>query len=773
MRPSLSFLPIVLLPLCEIVSAVALPSFHSQYQSRALDASVTADIETVTERRFSTIVGSATEASSISTWESSLEANGQWPDVDYTAGCDAPTANWAAENHWSRILTLAAGWHGGFAGASQFVQSTTLRSAISLAMGFWFSNDFTDPSCIDSGGDAACPCGTPGLWNTNWFSNVIDIPNLVGEVCLLLNDSLTTSELGNCTKFTGRSYNTFQTGINGVSSITGANLLDIASIGIDEGLLTVNASLIMDAFNRIHADAVIQNATKADGIRADGSFGQHTGIIYNGNYGKDYENDLFDFEIEAGGTEFQAGSASRSALEVLLDGDQWMIYRNIFTNVLHWDFSVLGRLMTDPVSANHETASIDTNLTQIQVLAEEWGSSTLMDVFDNLSLNTTDANSGALIGNRMFYANDFMVQRGNGYATSLRMFSTRTQNTECTDEANNFGFHLADGTTYNHLTGDEYEDIVAAWDWNLIPGITVDYNATPLACSTARHTGDQTFVGGASDGSIGAIAMRYENPITKALNWRKTWFFLENDVQHVMVARITSTSSAPVFSVLDQRKLDGDVLVDGTAASSGNFTGMTSLWHGGVGYIFNISDPVSLSLDIGERTGDWSSIGTSTGTVTVDMFIAWLNHEDISADISYTVFPATTSDSFPQKAASTSLESIRNDGSISALLDVGNEIAMVVFWESDGGSVTIPSPVAGGAPIKLQSTGSSNVILRMKTWEVTVADPTQTLTSVSLTFTLGSGSVPSGWTAGSSQVIDITLPSGGVAGSSVTQNLFT
>ena len=50
------------------------------------------------------------------------------------------------------------------------------------------------------------------------------------------------------------------------------------------------------------------------------------------------ENDLFAFEIEAGGTQFQAGSDARTALETLVDSDQWMIYRNIFTNVLHWDF---------------------------------------------------------------------------------------------------------------------------------------------------------------------------------------------------------------------------------------------------------------------------------------------------------------------------------------------------------------------------------------------------------------------------------------------------
>lgn len=307
----------------------------------------------------------------------------------------------------------------------------------------------------------------------------------------------------------------------------------------------------------------------------------------------------------------------------------------------------------------------------------------------------------------------------------------------------------------------------------MIPGITVDYNATALTCSTTRHTGDQTFVGGASDGSIGAIAMRYENPINKELNWRKTWFFLPDDVQHVMVARITSTSGAPVFSVLDQRRHNGEVLVDGSSASSGNFSTPQTLWHGGVGYLFNTSDPVSLSLSVGNRTGSWQAIGASSQPPeTVDMFLAWLVHEDISADISYTAFPATTSDTFSTKAAtaSTSLVSIRNDGSISALLDTANQVAMMVFWETDGGKVTIPSP-SGDAPITVISNGSSNVILRTDTWTVTAADPTQLLTTLNLTFTLGSGTSPSGWGSEKSKTIIFDLPQGGVAGSSLTQTL--
>lgn len=53
-------------------------------------------------------------------------------------------------------------------------------------------------------------------------------------------------------------------------------------VGIDTGILTRNLSLITDAFTRVHNEVVVTSGVKADGIRPDGSFGQHTGIIYNG-----------------------------------------------------------------------------------------------------------------------------------------------------------------------------------------------------------------------------------------------------------------------------------------------------------------------------------------------------------------------------------------------------------------------------------------------------------------------------------------------------------
>ncbi|KAJ7841561.1 galactose mutarotase-like domain-containing protein [Mycena leptocephala] len=299
----------------------------------------------------------------------------------------------------------------------------------------------------------------------------------------------------------------------------------------------------------------------------------------------------------------------------------------------------------------------------------------------------------------MFYANDYMIHRGENYMITLKMYGKRTQNAECVTLQNKLGFHLSDGAIYTYTTGNEYQDIFSAWDWNLIPGITVDYGATPLGCDTTSVTGIQPYVGGVSDGVVGIAAMRYDNPTTRAMTWRKTYFFLEDDVMFVMIALITSTTTAPVYTVLDQRLHSGNVFVNGAVAGTGNYTGVSSLWHAGTGYTFNVSNPAtSLSLQLGVRTGNWQAIGSSTAAPnTVDVFAAWLSHHDITAPVTYAMYPGTTQATFAQKAAAepTNLHVVRNDGSISALLDGPRNTAFIAFWTAAGSTITIPSLKTG------------------------------------------------------------------------------
>ena len=110
----------------------------------------------------------------------------------------------------------------------------------------------------------------------------------MGETCLLIGtDKLSQSQLDGCKSMTSRTAATLVNGVQGMGQLTGANTLDVAKIAIDGGLLTNNASQVAEGYKHVHSEVVIRDAVKADGIRPDGSFGQHAGLMYNGNYGKD------------------------------------------------------------------------------------------------------------------------------------------------------------------------------------------------------------------------------------------------------------------------------------------------------------------------------------------------------------------------------------------------------------------------------------------------------------------------------------------------------
>lgn len=55
------------------------------------------------------------------------------------------------------------------------------------------------------------------------------------------------------------------------------------------------------------------------------------------------------------------------------------------------------------------------NISELQQLAGQWQSDAISDAVDSLQTNTSDANSGGIVGNRMFYASDYMVWCSVGY----------------------------------------------------------------------------------------------------------------------------------------------------------------------------------------------------------------------------------------------------------------------------------------------------------------------------------------------------------------------
>lgn len=754
------------------------------------------DIQTVYERRLPLIVaGSKSSANKTQIYLQSLRPDGTWPDVDYSTGCNARRANWPASQHWYHTLAMAAAYHGGVQDADQFVKSVELRSVIGRAMEYWFANDFStigNGACMDAGGKAGdqCPCGTPGLWNTNWYSNVILIPGLVGQTFLLLRDELTPTELGNCTLMTARAYTPFYRNPQ-PNYLSGSNIFDIAGVGIMAGLMennrTGNATRITEAYGRVYDQVVIQPEYLVDGIKPDESFQQHNGMIYNGNYGKEFSNSVAELELPALGTQFQAPQSVRDVFAQHIAGSQWMTFANTITKVVHWDMTVIGRMISWPVADNQASSNLKMNLTQIQELGNAWNSEDIIRFGTDLAdPDPTTANAGHLNGNRMFWYSDYMVHRTDDTVTTVRMLSNRTANTECVNAQNPKGFHLADGAVYTYTTGAEYEDIYATFDFSLVPGTTTDYGNTPLNCNATMQYGKDSYAGGTSTGNIGIAAMRYKNPLTGALSFNKAYIFFNDNVQHVLINGVVSTSSAPVFSVLDQRLRAGDIYVDSNSATGGNYSNSTSLWHAGTGYIFPQAQGTKLSVDAQTKTGNWADIGTSKRPLsTKDMFSAWIVHDTAAPNlpIEYSVFPATScNDDFISKARRCAPQTVANTEEVSAAVDSTGLTLAAAFWKAEGGSVYVPQmglTVHVDKPVtlvlELAGPGSPS-------GEIRVADPTHESEVVNVQVSwmarrhrrsecIGDHClrVRRGYGNPTELALTIELPTGSMAGSTVTE----
>lgn len=120
------------------------------------------------------------------------------------------------------------------------------------------------------------------------YSNVILIPRQAIQTVLLLNKTVTAEQRSVAVHMVERGATTFGRFVYGLGYITGANTLDISSNLVNAGIVQALAGnstgydLIAGAFQRVHNEVVVQTAVKSDGIRPDGSFGQHVGILYNG-----------------------------------------------------------------------------------------------------------------------------------------------------------------------------------------------------------------------------------------------------------------------------------------------------------------------------------------------------------------------------------------------------------------------------------------------------------------------------------------------------------
>lgn len=569
---------------------------------------------------------------------SSQQADGCWADVEYS---DQHVSQWRASVHLERLNLLASASYEARHNGSP---NAALDAAAVHALRCWLGKD---------------------LHNPNWWWNEIGAPKAIGRAAVLLSPGLTADDIERVTKVLLRAN---------WSRWTGQNLVWGADIELMRGLLQNDPALVREAFDRMYQEIRIVPLWKADGkpgegIEADGSFHQHGAQLYSGGYGLSFAHDVGRELVLSWGTAFQAPPATVEVFShFLLDGEQWMMRRGVM------DYVTRGREITrDEKGRNPEFVRMVQSLAALPLPRQAEYRSFAAALADD---------SAEVVGNRAFWDSDYMVHRGPGYATSVRMLSTRSKNEESLNGEGMRSVHLADGANLLYKNGQEYAGIFPVWDWNLVPGTTAlqwtSANGVPVTGEQQpiAQMGKSAFAGEVSDGDYGAAAMLLERgPLTA----KKAWFFFGHLYvalgAGIQVAKRTDAPAVPVVTTVEQNRLEGDVAQQKTK------DGRLLVAHHDVGYV--LSRDAKAELRSASQTGRWSDIGTGPDTpISIPVFRLTLDHGPRPTDASYayTVLPEGGMKAASAEAASPTVGVLANSGDVQAVVRTNGTLVMAVFY---------------------------------------------------------------------------------------------
>ena len=326
-------------------------------------------------------------------------------------------------------------------------------------------------------------------------------------------------------------------------------------------------------------------------------------------------------------------------------------------------------------------------------------------------------------------------------------------NSELVNNEGRKSVHMSDGANYLYLTGDEYRNIFAVWDWTKIPGTTaiqgtlVTGEKNPIGVR-----GTTTFDGGVSDGRYGMAAMDLARGKLVA---KKAWFFFDSEYVALGAGiTVSDDKEHAVATDVNQPLLKGDVLTsEGPVEGTKTFDATHRVWvyHDHVGYIF--APHTKIDLSAGAQTGAWSEIGTgSSAPETRQVFDLWVDHgvAPRGANYEYTVVPGGTADEVAKVALHPDVVVLANSASKQAVYHKTLKLAEIAFRAA--GSLLTPLG-------KVEADHSCLLLVRQvgSGWKVTASNPeNEPLTlHVAVKGKTATIELPGGNFAGSSVLVDV------------------
>jgi chondroitin AC lyase len=391
------------------------------------------------------------------------------------------------------------------------------------------------------------------------------------------------------------------------------------------------------------------------------------------------------------------------------------------------------------------------------------------DEFRALASRAADQPASMLVGNRHYWRSDLMVHHRPGYYTSARMYSRRINNTDGPhNEEGLLSHHIADGCNLVMRTGREYADLFAVWDWQKIPGTTVEQK--PQLTGSPRVKGERDFVGGVSDGTYGAAAFDFSRD---ALSARKSWFFFDDEYV-CLGAGITCSSDNRVLTTINQCRLTGTVRVaDGIGSRQLDraehvLADLRWIWHDQVACL--LLQPASIGIRNTTRTGTWWQINHqySREEISDDVYTLWIDHgqRPQQATYAYAVVPGIAVEDVAAYVEHLPVQVLRNDPSVQAVRHGKLGVTGIAFYEPGSVSVASARTLTVDRPCLVLLRESADRV------EISVSNPVNEMTSVTVEVSgeFRGDSVEVLHDPLRSRVV-LTLPDGLEAGKSVTQTL--
>jgi chondroitin AC lyase len=553
-----------------------------------VSAQTDADFTTISNRLIAISLGSTISDATVqsyigSTWDNTL---GRWNDIDYTIV--TPQAGFKTDQFFIRIqnLSIAYAKSGG-----TYYHSAAVMNVINKALAYFYANS----AMFDKGAGG-------------YFYN-LGYPSYMTTAILNVQNDMDQTVKNNIMSY-----------LKKIPYILwyGFNLNVFSNWVLNQGCILKDASLVTNAVNNV-ASLMDITSGKSEGYKVDGSYYQHA-MIYNGGYSAWLIPGIVLYPELIKGTYFDKSFPIQALGDYLLEGQYWFTFRT------YGEIGTRGRNVGPGVLSNDLCAS--STLDKMKVIDPSRAAQ-----YEAYKQHQDNNAPFTKPGNKHFFTSDMMVHRGANEYMSVKTISNRTNGIEIGNYMNLKGYYLPLGMTQMLVLGNEYNDIMAVWDWTRLPGVTASMGNLPMPSSNGNFwtfAGTNPFGGGVSDGQNGiqAFSEDYNN-----LQAKKSYFFLGN-VMVCLGAGITSTNyENPVTSVnqcLSMRNVnlnDGGTVTQFTGTMSAFQNSLQWVHHSNIGYYFPPQTAI-ITVKNDNQTGYWNDFyqTSNTALITSKVFSIWFDH---------------------------------------------------------------------------------------------------------------------------------------------------